>query len=57
MPTTYFITGTTYEVEYPDNYTGDFEEIYDAWCGDGEMPEGCSVDELEVTHYWEGEAV
>ena len=57
MPTTYFITGTTYEVEYPDNYTGDFEEIYDAWCGDGEMPEGCSVDELEVTHYWDGEAV
>lgn len=56
MATTYFITGTTYEVTYPDDYTGSLEDIYDAFF-DGELPEGVEVEESEVTHYWEGEEV
>ena len=57
MATTYFVTGTLYEVNYPEDYTGDFEEIYDAFWDDGKLPKGVEVDEVEVVHYWEGEAV
>lgn len=57
MATTYFITGTTYQVTYPDGADIAPEDIYDAYWNGEELPEGVEVDECEVTHYWEGDIV
>jgi hypothetical protein len=57
MATTYFITGTTYQVTYPDGAEIDLEDVYSAYFGDEDMPDGVEVEECEVTHFWEGETL
>ena len=60
MASTYFITGTTYEVIYPDEMedTIDLSDIYDKYFNDeGSLPDDVEVIESEVTHFWEGDIV
>lgn len=57
MARTSFISGTVYQVTYPDGADIDLEDIYSAYFDFGDLPDGVEVEEIEVTHYWEGETV
>jgi hypothetical protein len=58
MARTSFISGTVYEVNYPDGQEDLLEQAYNAfWDFGAEMPEGFEIYESDVTHFWEGETV
>jgi len=56
MATYKFMTGTWYEIEFPDEKVGqtlyDRDDLYTAYW-EGDLPDDVEVNEIEVAHIWE----
>ena len=51
MPKFNVLSGTWYHIEAPDEATA--EKAYEAYWGEEDMPEGCTIEEGEVDSHWD----